>query len=397
MLKLRGIDGVSFEGKKVLVRVDFNVPFKNGAVKDNARIVAHKKTIDALLAAGADVTLVSHFGRPKGKVVPEMSLNLIRGDVEKGLGHEVCFVPECVGAEVETAVKSQKKGELLLLENSRFHPEEEKNVPEFSESLAKPFDAFVMDAFSAAHRGNSTTEGLAHVLPAYAGYLIAREVESLERVKSDPEKPYVVVLGGAKVSDKIGVIENMLTKADTIVIGGGMAFTFLSVKGGKIGKSLFDAEHVDFAKDVLARAASAGVKILLPVDVVAAAEISDDAACSVVPATSVPDDLMGLDIGPETAKIFADEIKKAKTVLWNGPMGVFEQKPFAAGSLAVAEAMAEATKNGTFTVVGGGDSASAVKKFGLKDAMSHVSTGGGASLEYCEGKTLPGIATLEIK
>ncbi len=397
MLKLRGIDGVSFEGKKVLVRVDFNVPYKNGAVTDNARIVAHKKTIDALLAAGADVTLVSHFGRPKGKVVPEMSLNLIRGDVEKGLGHEVRFVPECVGADVEAAVKSQKKGELLLLENSRFHPEEEKNDAEFSKSLAKPFDAFVMDAFSAAHRGNSTTEGLAHVLPAYAGYLIAREVESLERVKSDPEKPYVVVLGGAKVSDKIGVIENMLTKADTIVIGGGMAFTFLSVQGGKIGKSLFDAEHVDFAKDVLARAAAAGVKILLPVDVVAAAEISDDAACSVVPAASVPDDLMGLDIGPESAKIFADAIKKAKTVLWNGPMGVFEQKPFAAGSVAVAEAMAEATKNGTFTVVGGGDSASAVKKFGLKDAMSHVSTGGGASLEYCEGKTLPGIATLEIK
>ncbi len=397
MLKLHTIDEASFAGKKVLVRVDFNVPYKNGAVKDNARIVAHKKTIDALLAGGADVTLVSHFGRPKGKVVPEMSLGLIREDVEKGLGHEVRFVPECVGSEVEAAVKSQKKGELLLLENSRFHPEEEKNDPEFSKLLAKPFDLFVMDAFSAAHRGNCTTEGVSHVLPAYAGYLIEREVEALERVKSDPVKPYVLVLGGAKVSDKIGVIEHMLTLADTILVGGGMAFTFLAVQGGKIGKSLYDAEHADFAKDVLARAKANGVKILLPVDVVAAAEISDDAVCSVVPAGSVPDDLMGVDIGPETAKLFADEIAKAKTVLWNGPAGVFENKPFAAGTLAIAEAMAKATKDGAFTVVGGGDSASAVKKFGLTDAMSHVSTGGGASLEYCEGKSLPGIAALEIK
>ncbi len=397
MLKLHSIDDVSFEGKKVLVRVDFNVPYKNGAVKDNARIVAHKKTIDALLAGGADVTLVSHFGRPKGKVVPEMSLGLIREDVEKGLGHEVRFVPECVGAEVEAAVKSQKKGELLLLENSRFHPEEEKNDPEFSKLLAKPFDLFVMDAFSAAHRGNCTTEGVSHVLPAYAGYLIESEVEALERVKSDPVKPYVLVLGGAKVSDKIGVIEHMLTLADTILVGGGMAFTFLAVKGGKIGKSLYDADHADFAKDVLARAKENGVKILLPVDVVAAAEISDDAVCSVVPADSVPDDLMGVDIGPKTAELFAEEIAKAKTVLWNGPAGVFENKPFAAGTLAIAEAMAKATKGGAFTVVGGGDSASAVKKFGLTDAMSHVSTGGGASLEYCEGKSLPGIAALEIK
>ena len=397
MLKLRSVDDAPLAGKKVLIRVDFNVPFKNGVVKDNARIVAHKKTIDKLIAGGATVAMVSHFGRPKGKVVPEMSLGNIREDVEKGLGYPVKFVPECVGADVEAAVAAQAQGELLLLENSRFHPEEQKNDPEFSKLLAKPFDLFVMDAFSASHRGDCTTEGVSHVLPAYAGYLIAHEVESLERVKSDPDKPYVVVLGGAKVADKIGVIEHMLTVADTIIIGGGMAFTFISVKGGKIGKSLFDADHVDFAKDVLARAEASGVKILLPTDIVAAAEISDEAACTVVPAGEVPDDLMGLDVGPESSAAFAAAIKGAKTVLWNGPMGVFENKPFEAGTRAVAEAMAEATANGTFTVIGGGDSASAVKKFGLKAAMSHVSTGGGASLEYCEGKALPGIVPLVVK
>ncbi|MGN0837461.1 MAG: phosphoglycerate kinase [Pyramidobacter sp.] len=396
MLKLRTIDEAPLKGKKVLVRVDFNVPFKEGVVKDNARIVAHKKTIDALLAAGAYVTLVSHFGRPKGKVVPEMSLGQIRSDVEKGLGHKVIFVSDCVGPEVEAAVKAQKQDELLLLENSRFHPEEEKNDPDFSRLMAKPFDLYVMDAFSASHRANATTEGLAHVLPAYAGYLIGREVDALERVKSDPVKPYVLVIGGAKVSDKIGVLEHMITKADTILIGGGMAFTFLAVKGGRIGKSLYDAEHADFAKNLLAKAESAGVKIVLPVDVTAAPEIADNVKCTAVPAAAVPDDLMGLDIGPETSKAFADEIAKAKTVLWNGPMGVFENPLFAAGSRAVAEAMAEATANGAFTVVGGGDTASAVKKFGLKDKMSHVSTGGGASLEYCEGKDLPGIVPLEV-
>jgi len=397
MLKLRGISDAPLQGRKVLIRVDFNVPFKDGRVKDNSRIVAHKKTIDALLAGGARVTMVSHFGRPKGQVVPEMSLGQIRADVEKGLGHPVRFVPECVGPEVEAAVTAQKADELLLLENSRFHSEEQKNDPEFSKLLAAPFDLFVMDAFSASHRGDCTTEGVAHVLPAYAGFLIAREVEALERVKAAPEKPYVLVLGGAKVSDKIGVIEHMLDMADTILIGGGMAFTFLSVQGGAIGKSLYDAEHAGFAKDVLARAAAKGVKILLPADVIAASEIGDEVRCSAVSAMSLPDGLMGLDIGPETAKAFAAEIAKAKTVLWNGPMGVFENKPFAAGSLAVAEAMAAATAEGAFTVVGGGDTASAVKKFGLKDAMSHVSTGGGASLEYCEGKSLPGIAALEIK
>ena len=394
MLKLRGFEGVDLNGKKVLMHVDFNVPFKNGVLRDNARIVAHKPTIDALLAAGASVTMVSHFGRPKGKVVPEMSLGQLVPDIEKGLGHAVKFVAECVGPEVEKAVAELKPGELLLLENSRFHPEEEKNDPEFSKKMAAPFDVFVMDAFSAAHRGNCSTEGVSHYLPSYAGGLIKREVECLERVKSDPEKPYVVVLGGAKVSDKIGVIEHMLSKATSNIIGGGMAFTFISVQGGKIGKSLFDAEHADFAKDVLARAEKLGVKVLLPTDVVAAAEISDDAKTCVVPANAVPDDLMGLDIGPESAKAFAAEIAGAKTVLWNGPMGVFENKPFEAGSRAVAEAMANARD--CFTVVGGGDTASCVKKFGLKDKMSHVSTGGGASLEYCEGKDLPGIMPLVV-
>lgn len=397
MLKLRSLPNASLQGRKVLVRVDFNVPFGDGMIKDNSRIAAHKKTIDALLAGGMQVTMVSHFGRPKGRFVPEMSLGQIRTDVEKVLGHPVRFVPECVGPEVEAAVAAQKPGELLLLENSRFHAEEQKNDPQFSQLLAKPFELFVMDAFSASHRSDCTTEGVAHILPAYAGFLIAREVEALERVRSDPEKPYVLLLGGAKVSDKIGVIKHMLDKADTILIGGGMAFTFLSVRGGKIGTSLYDAEHANFAKDVLAQAAAKGVKILLPTDVAAAAATSCEAPCCTVPAMSVPDGLMGLDIGLETSRKFAAEIARAKTVLWNGPMGVFENKTFAAGSRAMAEAMADATAKGAFTVVGGGDTASAVKKFGLKDAMSHVSTGGGASLEYCEGKSLPGIAALEIK
>lgn len=397
MLNLRGIKNVDLKGKKVLMRVDFNVPFKNGVLKDNARIVAHKPTIDALLSGGAAVALASHFGRPKGKVVPEMSLGLLKAEIEKGLGHEVKFVADCVGPEVEAAVAALRPGELLLMENTRFHPEEEKNDPEFSKKMAAPFDLFVMDAFSASHRANCSTEGVSHYLPSCAGALINHEVECLERVKSDPEKPYVLILGGAKVSDKIGVIEQMLNKASSIVIGGGMAFTFIAVNGGKIGKSLYDADHADFVKDMLARAQKLGVKVLLPVDVVVASEISDDAATSVVPAGEVPEDMMGLDIGPKTAELFAAEIAGAKTVLWNGPMGVFENKPFAEGSRAVAQAMADATKAGAFTVVGGGDTASAVKKFGLKSAMSHVSTGGGASLEYCEGKNLPGIVPLEVK
>lgn len=364
MLKLRSHRSADVEGKKVLMRVDFNVPVKDGKVTDNSRIAAHKKTIDDLLDRGALLTLVSHFGRPKGKVDPALSMANIRDEVERTLGHPVHVVADCIGDEVRKAVAALKKGELLLLENSRFHGEEKKNDPEFSRELADPYDLFVMDAFSASHRAHSTTEGVAHLLPAYAGDLIAREVEALESVASTPAKPFVLVLGGAKVSDKIGVIEHMLDSADTILIGGGMAFTFLSVKGGKIGKSLFDAEHADFARDVLARAGKKGVKIVLPVDVIASADIAEDAKTEVFAADSIPDDLMGLDIGPESAKLFAAEIAKAKTILWNGPMGVFEHTPFAGGSKAVAQAMAQATRNGAFTVVGGGDTAAAVKKFG---------------------------------
>ncbi len=391
---LRGLAEAPCQGKKVLVRVDFNVPFHQGKVTDRSRIAAHKATLDALMAAGAKVSLVSHFGRPKGKVLPELSLQQIVGDVEEVLGRPVRFVGDCVGPLVAQAVSSQGEDELILLENSRFHTQEQKNDPAFSAEMASPFDLFVMDAFSAAHRGDCSTEGIQHILPSYAGLLIQREVEALSRVKDDPERPYVVLLGGAKVSDKIGVIEQMLTKASTIVIGGGMAFTFLAVQGGSIGRSLFDEDHRDFAEAMMARAAEAGVKILLPLDAVAAPEIAADVPVSVVPAQKIPDDLMGLDIGPETAELFRQELMGAQTVLWNGPMGVFECPPFAGGTTALADALAQATAQGAFTVIGGGDTASAVKGLGLIDAMSHVSTGGGASLEFCEGKALPGLIPL---
>ncbi len=394
---LKSLDDASFRDKKVLLRVDFNVPFRDGKVTDCSRIAAHKKTVDTLLDKGAKISLISHFGRPKGNVVPELSLQQIAGDVEKILGHPVQFVSDCVGPAVVEAVAHQEEGELILLENSRFHPEEQKNDPLFSAQMAEPYDIFIMDAFSAAHRGDCSTEGVQHILPSYAGLLLEKEVHALSRVKESPEKPYLLVLGGAKVSDKIGVIENMLSKATTILIGGGMAFTFLAVQGASIGKSLCDEEHRDFAKDMLARAAAMGVKILLPLDALAASEISPDSLISVVPSDQIPEDLMGLDIGPKTSALFQKEIMGAKTVLWNGPMGVFECAPFAGGSRAVAEAIGAVTKEGAFTVVGGGDTASAVKAFDLTDAMSHVSTGGGASLEFCEGKDLPGIILLEQK
>lgn len=393
-MKLRGIDSLDLSGKKVLVRVDFNVPFKGGKVTDTTRIAAHKETIDALLAQGALVTLVSHFGRPKGKVVPELSLGQIRADVEKNYGVPVRFVADCVGPEVAKAVSSQKAGEVLLLENSRFHPEEEKNDPAFSALMAKPFDAFVMDAFSAAHRANSSTVGVGDSLPSAAGFLLQKEIDALSVVRDEPVPPYVVVLGGAKVADKIAVIERMIEKADSLLIGGGMAFTFLAEKGLNVGRSLYDAEHADFARSMLARAKERGVRVLLPVDVVEAHAIEEPETARVVPAEEISSDCMGLDIGPRTEKLFAEAIKGARTVLWNGPMGVFESEAFASGTKAVANALAEATRTGTFTVVGGGDSASAAKKFGVGSLVSHLSTGGGASLEFCEGKDLPAVVPL---
>jgi phosphoglycerate kinase len=393
-MKLRLFSRQDVAGKKVLLRVDFNVPLKNGEVGDLTRISAHRDTISALLDSGAKVALISHLGRPKGKTVPEMSLSQVVNAAENVFGHPVSFCGECIGPEVEKALSSLQPGSLLLLENLRFHPEEQENDSQFAKSLAAPFDVFVMDAFSAAHRADASTSAVMNNLPSFSGFLLEREVNMLSAVSENPVKPFVLILGGAKVSDKIGVVEHLMDKATSILIGGGMAFTFLKARGANIGKSLFEAEKADFAREMMDRAAEKGVEILLPVDVVAASGLDVSHGERIVPAEDVPEELMGLDIGPKTAEIFASKTAGAKTVLWNGPMGVFENKLFAAGTKKVAEGVARCTKNGGVTVVGGGDTAAAAKKLGFDQDVSHVSTGGGASLEFCEGRELPGIMPL---
>ncbi len=397
-MKLRTFDSSDVQGKKVLMRVDFNVPFKNGVVTDDSRIRAHIPTLKRLLDAGAKVALASHFGRPKGKVDPAFSLSQIVPDVEKAYNLKVKFVDDCIGDKVTAALDSIKdsKSEIVLLENTRFYAEEQKNDPEFAKKMAAPFDVFVMDAFSASHRADVSTAGVIPLLNSFAGGLLMREAEMLGAVSENPAKPYVLILGGAKVSDKIAVVGNLLDKANKILIGGGMAYTFLKAQGYEIGKSLCEEDRLEFAKDTLAKAASMGVKVLLPVDNIVASGI-DDTNTEVATGSGVPADKMGLDIGPKTAKIFADALKGAKSVLWNGPMGVFENAAFAEGTKLVCQAVADCTSDGAVTVIGGGDTASAVRKFGFADKVSHVSTGGGASLEYCEGKKLPGMAPFEVK
>ena len=396
-MKLKTFTPSDVAGKKVLMRVDFNVPFKNGKVTDNARILAHTSTLKKLLDAGAKVALVSHFGRPKGKVDPAFSLSQIVPDIEKAYNLKVVFVDDCVGPKVMEAVNALKPGEIVVLENSRYHPEEEKNDTEFSKKMAEGFDVFVMDAFSASHRANCSVSGvIPFVKAAFAGDLLIREGEMLGAVSENPAKPYVLILGGAKVSDKIDIVGNLLDKATTILIGGGMAYTFLKAQGKEIGKSLCDEERLDFARDTLKKAADMGVKILLPVDSVVAASM-DAAETEVVSSDAMPADKMGLDIGPETVKNFVAALEGAKSILWNGPMGVFEDPKFAAGTDKLAQAVAEMTqKHGTISVIGGGDTASAVRQFKVADKVSHVSTGGGASLEYCEGKKLPGMEPFRV-
>ncbi len=391
-MKLKTFTPADVSGKKVLMRVDFNVPFKDGKVKDNARILAHTSTLKKLLDAGAKVALVSHFGRPKGQVNPDFSLKQIVPDVEKAYNLKVKFVNDCVGEEVEKAINSVQPGEIVLLENSRFHPEEQKNDPEFAKKMAAPFDVFVMDAFSACHRADASTCGVIdYVKNSFAGDLLGREAEMLGAVSENPAKPYVLILGGAKVADKITIVGNLLSKATTILIGGGMAYTFLKAQGKEVGKSLCDVDHLDFAKDTLKKAADLGVKILLPVDSVVASGM-DATETEIASSDNMPADKMGLDIGPETIKLFSKALEGAKSILWNGPMGVFEDPKFAKGTDELAQAVANMTqKFGTVSVIGGGDTASAVRQFKVADKVSHVSTGGGASLEYCEGKKLPGM------
>ena len=390
-MRLKTFSPSDVAGKKVLVRVDFNVPLADGRVSDDTRIKAHLPTLTALREAGAKIALVSHLGRPKGTVNLKYTLEPVGEELAKLTGWPVRFVSDCIGEKVDEAVADWKDGEVLLLENVRFHPEEEKNDMEFAKKLVKNFDVFVMDAFSAAHRAHASTRAAAELIPSFSGKLIDREITMLSAARDEPKKPFVLILGGAKVSDKIAVVENMLKKADTILIGGGMAFTFLKAQGLEIGKSLCETEKLDFAAKMLEEAKALGVKILLPVDAVVAPEFKADAPAKAVKADAIPQDEMGLDIGPETAELFAKEILAAKTVLWNGPMGVFEIPAFAKGTEAVAKALAGATANGALTVVGGGDSAAAIALFKMEDKVSHVSTGGGASLEFFEGKSLPGI------
>ncbi|MDR2162761.1 MAG: phosphoglycerate kinase [Clostridiales Family XIII bacterium] len=389
---------ISFEGKRALVRCDFNVPLEDGKITDDTRIVGALPTIRYLLEHGAAVILMSHLGRPKGEAKPEFSLKPVADELSRKLGVDVWFrsVPTVVDGEVKEKAAALQPGEVVLLENTRYIAGETKNDGAFAKELASLADVFVNDAFGSAHRAHSSTAGVASYLPTVMGFLIEKEVKYLGGALTAPKRPFIAILGGAKVADKILVIESLIGKADTLIIGGGMAYTFFKAKGYEIGSSLLDADSVEFAAGLMEKAEAKGVEFLLPVDIVAGDEFGEDTPHADYAANAIPQSRMGLDIGPQTRKLFADRILGAGTVLWNGPMGVFEMDAFAAGTKAVAEAMAEATeKSGAVTIIGGGDSAAAVEKFGLAAKMSHVSTGGGASLEFIEGKELPGISVCE--
>lgn len=389
------IEDIDVQGKKVLVRVDFNVPLnENGEITDETRIGAALPTIQYLLDHGAKVILMSHLGRPKGEVKPEFSLAPVAKRLGELLNTKVIFATDCIGKEAQDAVDSMEAGQVVLLENLRFHKEETANDPEFAKQLASLGDIFVLDAFGTAHRAHASTAGVADYLPAVAGFLIGKELSVMGKALEDPARPFIAILGGAKVSDKIGVIENLLTKVDGLIIGGGMANTFVKAQGYEMGKSLVDDERLDLARDLMDQAKKKGIKIMLPSDFVVAKEFKADAETQIVAAENIPADAMALDIGPSTRIIFANEIKSAKTVIWNGPMGVAEMPAFAGGTKAIAEALADSS---AITIIGGGDSAAAVKKLGYADKMSHISTGGGASLEFLEGKELPGVAALNDK
>ena len=389
------VEDVNVKGKRVLVRVDFNVPLQDGKVADDKRITAALPTVKYLLEHGAKVILCSHLGRPKGERKMEFSLAPVAERLKELLpGVRISFAPDCIGKETEKMAGELREGEILLLENLRFHKEEEKNDPDFAKKLASLADIYVSDAFGTVHRAHASTAGVAQYLPAVAGFLIGKELSVMGGALENPVRPFVAILGGAKVADKIGVITNLLNKCDTLIIGGGMAYTFFKALGYNIGNSLLDADSIELAKKLMLDADAKGVKMLLPVDTVVAREFKADAEYMTVDSDRIPDGYMGMDIGEKTAKLFGEEIRKAGTVVWNGPMGVFEFDAFAKGTAAVAEACAEC--KGT-TIIGGGDSASAVKKLGYADKMTHISTGGGASLEFLEGKVLPGVAALDDK
>lgn len=385
---------VDVAGKKVLLRCDFNVPLDKatGAITSDKRITAALPTIQYLLENGAAVIACSHMGKPKGERKMELSLAPVAKRLGELLGREVIFAADTVGPDAKAKAEALKPGEVLLLENTRFEPGETKNDPELAKDLASMAELYVSDAFGSVHRAHASTVGVAEVLPAVSGFLVARELEVMGKALDDPKRPFVAVLGGAKVSDKINVIGNLLNKADTVMIGGGMAYTFIKAQGGSIGTSLLEEDKQALALETLAAAREKGVKLLLPVDTLAAKEFSADAKPVFMDVTAIPEDMMGLDIGPKTVELFCGALKGAGTVVWNGPMGVFEFDAFAGGTRAMAQAIAE---SGAVSIVGGGDSAAAVEQMGYADRITHISTGGGASLEFLEGKELPGVACLQ--
>ena len=386
------IKDIDLKGKKVLVRCDFNVPMdENKNITDNARIVAALPTIKHLLENNCAIILCSHLGRPKGEFKPEFSLKPVAKELSKLLDKQVIMSNDVIGEDTKKKAEELKNGEIMLLENVRFHREETDNDPEFSKQLASLAEIYVNDAFGAAHRAHSSTEGVAQYLPAVAGFLIEKELKFLGNALNNPERPFIAILGGAKVSDKIGVIDNLLEKVDTLMIGGGMAYTFFKAQGYEVGKSLCELDKLDLARELMEKAKNKGVKLMLPIDTKIGKEFDINTESKTVKYTEIPADWEGFDIGEETIKLFSEELRKAKTIVWNGPLGLFEFPQFAIGTNEIAKVLSEI--NAT-TIIGGGDSAAAVKKAGLQDKMTHISTGGGASLEFLEGKKLPGIECL---
>jgi len=389
------VDQFAVEGKKVLVRVDYNVPLDaNGQITDDTRIRETLPTLNLLLQKGAALILCAHLGRPKGQNNPAFSLKPAAKRLEELIKKPVQMAPDCIGPAVQEMAQALKPGQILVLENLRFHPEEEANDPAFAKALASLADVFVQDAFGAVHRAHASTAGVAAILPSAAGLLLAKEIFYLGKALENPERPFIAILGGAKVSDKIEVIDNLLSKVNALVIGGAMAYTFLKAQGVEIGKSRVEDDKLDLAKTLLKKAKDLHVQIILPQDHVIVEKVDAKAAFKATTDRSIPVGWIGVDIGPQSAKAIASLLEKSKTVIWNGPMGIFEMQPFSSGTFAVAEALVQATRNGATTIVGGGDSVAAVKQAGLADKLSHISTGGGASLEFLEGKTLPGIAAL---
>ena len=398
MLNKKSVDDINVKGQRVLVRCDFNVPLQDGKITDENRLVAALPTIKKLIADGGKVILCSHLGKPKGEPKPELSLAPVAARLTELLGQEVKFAADAavVGDNAKAAVEAMKEGEVVLLENTRYRKEETKNEEAFSKDLASLADVFVNDAFGTAHRAHCSNVGVTgYVDTAVVGYLMQKEIDFLGNAVNNPERPFVAILGGAKVSSKISVINNLLDKVDTLIIGGGMAYTFMAAHGEEVGKSLLEEEYKQYALDMEKKAEEKGVKLLIPIDTVVADDFSNDANYKTVGRGEIPADMEGLDIGPETSKLFADAIKGAKTVIWNGPMGCFEMPNFAKGTIEVAKAMAEL--DDATTIIGGGDSAAAVNQLGFGDKMTHISTGGGASLEFLEGKDLPGVAAANDK